>query len=192
MSTAEQRQGSEQDDKRSQHELSCRAIDQESNGDAGDLVLANDRSIPDTWVTDRSAVPLCHARSHPSPTIGERGYPPESIQARRTEHSTSSRICARRTRPRPFHQIRTSRTQAIHQPNRVLDGASACAKDSPDNRICHRETISPFAEIERQAERVAHVATRNVRILLDDHAASSDQHGLRCLNVLNEKVQDRW
>jgi hypothetical protein len=31
VSTAEQREGSEQDDKRSQHELSCRAIDQESN-----------------------------------------------------------------------------------------------------------------------------------------------------------------
>src|ERR1700730_5419838 len=59
-------------------------------------------SIPDTWVTDRSARMKCHvvaggrhARSHPSPTIGERGYPPESIQARRTEHSTSSRICER-------------------------------------------------------------------------------------------------
>ena len=42
VSTAEQREGSEQDDKRSQHELSCRAIDQESNGVAGDLVLAKD------------------------------------------------------------------------------------------------------------------------------------------------------
>ena len=43
VSTAEQREGSEQDDKRSEHELSCRAIDQESNGVAGDLVLAKDR-----------------------------------------------------------------------------------------------------------------------------------------------------
>src|SRR6266700_2460883 len=41
--TAEQREGSEQHDKRSQHELSCRAIAQESNGVVGDLVLANDR-----------------------------------------------------------------------------------------------------------------------------------------------------
>jgi hypothetical protein len=30
VSTAEQREGSEQDDKRSQHELACRGIDQES------------------------------------------------------------------------------------------------------------------------------------------------------------------
>ncbi len=42
VSTAEQRDGSEQDDKRSQHELCCRAIVQESNGVVGDLVLAKD------------------------------------------------------------------------------------------------------------------------------------------------------
>jgi hypothetical protein len=54
VSTAEQREGSEQDDKRSQHELSCRAIDQESNGVAGDLVLANDNC-------SHSAPPALHA-----------------------------------------------------------------------------------------------------------------------------------
>jgi hypothetical protein len=43
VSTAEQRKESEQDDKRGQHELSFRAIDQESNGVVGDLVLAKDR-----------------------------------------------------------------------------------------------------------------------------------------------------
>jgi len=42
VSTAEQRDGSEQDDKRSQHERCCRAIVQESNGVVGDLVLAKD------------------------------------------------------------------------------------------------------------------------------------------------------
>src|ERR1700688_4848568 len=42
VSAAEQREGSDQGDKRTGHELSCGAIDQESNGVGGDLVLARD------------------------------------------------------------------------------------------------------------------------------------------------------
>ena len=49
VSTAEQREGSEQDDKRSQHERSCRAIVQESTGVLGDLVLAKDSLHPPLW-----------------------------------------------------------------------------------------------------------------------------------------------
>jgi hypothetical protein len=42
---SQQREGSEQDDKRSQHELSFRAVDEESNGAARDPVLAKDRLV---------------------------------------------------------------------------------------------------------------------------------------------------
>jgi hypothetical protein len=42
VSEEQQREGSEQDEKCSEHELSCRVNDQESNGVAGDLVLAKE------------------------------------------------------------------------------------------------------------------------------------------------------
>ena len=43
VSTADQHEGSEHDDKRLQHDLSCCAIDDRINRLVGDLILANDR-----------------------------------------------------------------------------------------------------------------------------------------------------
>src|ERR1700722_579755 len=81
----------------------------------------------------------------------------------------------------------------------ISAAAASCSQPPPTAarvglRPRHRrlETGSPFAKIEQQAERVTHVAAGNVRVFLDDHATSRDQHSLRGLNVLNEEVQDHW
>jgi hypothetical protein len=52
---SQQREGSEQDDKRSQHELSFRAVDEESNGAARDPVGEGQAGLERTNPTERGS-----------------------------------------------------------------------------------------------------------------------------------------